>query len=93
MTPLQAGFLSGAITAGFLVLGLCLLRFWTATRERLFLAFAIAFWLMAANQAAPVLFGLARESAGGIYLLRLAAFLVIIVAIVSKNLRDRGRAG
>lgn len=43
-------FLSGLITAGFLVSGLFFIRFWVRSREPLFLAFAAAFMLLAANR-------------------------------------------
>jgi hypothetical protein len=80
-------FMSGAQTIGYLVAALFFLKFWRRTRDSLFAAFAAAFVLMAANQATPVLFGVPDEALGGVYLLRLAAFLLIIVAVVRKNLR------
>ncbi|MDF2766050.1 MAG: hypothetical protein K0S81_3044 [Rhodospirillales bacterium] len=79
-------FLAGAITMGHLAIGLFFLRFWRRTRDRLFLIFAFAFWLLAANQAAVALSNVPREEQSSIYLLRLAAFTLIILAIVSKNL-------
>lgn len=94
MTPSElSALVAGLLTAGFLVCGLFFLRFWARTHDRLFLAFAIAFWLIAANQAAPVVMGLDREDAAGVYLLRLGAFLLIIVAVLSKNLRRRSSLG
>jgi hypothetical protein len=89
--PLMVAFMGGATAVGCLVAGLFFLRFWTRTRDRLFLAFAVAFWLMAANQALPVLMSRSDEAVGGIYLLRLTAFLLIIGAILAKNLRKRPR--
>lgn len=80
-------FLGGAVTVGYLVAALFFLKFWRRTRDSLFAAFAAAFLLMAANQAVPVLFGIPDEALGGVYLLRLAAFLLIIMAILRKNLR------
>jgi hypothetical protein len=82
LVPLVAGALGTAA----LVVGVFFLRFWRRTKDSLFFAFAIAFWLMAVNQVAPVLLGVERENLGGIYLFRLAAFVLIIVAIVRKNL-------
>jgi len=91
MTPhtLAAGFVVGLISAGYLVGALFFLKFWRRTADRLFLAFAAAFVLMAANQAAPVLLGLPDEALGGVYLLRLAAFVLIIAAVLRKNLPRR----
>ena len=79
-------YVSGAITMGQLIAGLFFLRFWTRTRDRLFLAFAAAFWLLAINQGIIALAGIPREEQSWVYVLRLAAFLLIILAIVSKNL-------
>lgn len=82
-------FVSGALTVGYLMAGLFFLRFWARTRDRLFLAFAAAFALMATNQALPTLLNVHREEASWIYLLRLAAFCLIIAAILGKNLGGR----
>ena len=79
-------FLSGAITMGFLVCGMFFLRFWVRSRDSLFLSFAIAFWLLAAGQALLALTGIPIEERSWLYLIRLAAFLLIIVAILRKNL-------
>lgn len=80
-------FVSGLITMGFLVSGLFFLRFWVRTRDNLFAAFAAAFWLLAANQALLALSNLPVEERSWMYLLRLAAFAIIIVAIALKNRR------
>lgn len=82
-------FVAGAMAAGLAVVGLFFFRFWTRTGDRLFAAFAVAFWLMALNQMVA---GLSREAHvenSVAYLLRLAAFILIIVAVLAKN----GRAG
>ena len=80
-------FLAGAVTMGYLVAALFFLRFWTRSRDTLFLAFAGAFALLAVNQALVVLSGTPREEQGWIYLIRLLGYLLIIAAIVRKNLR------
>jgi hypothetical protein len=86
MTPyFPADFISGAITAGYLVLGLLFLRFWRRTQDVLFPHFAIAFWLLALNQAVASFSNTPESDSSAIYLIRLAAFLIIIVAIVRKN--------
>ncbi len=82
-----ADFVSGAITAGYLVLALLFLRFWRRTRDTLFGYFAVAFLLLAANQAGATLTRTGETESAWVYLVRLAAFLVIIAAIVGKNLR------
>jgi uncharacterized membrane protein len=78
-------FLSGAITMGFFVAGLFFLRFWKKTRDGLFLAFALAFWLLSLNQALLALADIPVEERSWLYLLRLAAFLLIIISIWRKN--------
>jgi hypothetical protein len=82
-------FIMGANALGFLVAALFFLRFWRRTRDLLFAAFSVAFFLMATNQALVALSGIPREEQAAIYLLRLAAFSLLIVAIVGKNLRAR----
>jgi hypothetical protein len=78
-------FLSGAITMGFLVAGLFFLRFWKRTHDRLFLTFALAFVLLGMVQALLALGNIPIEERSWIYLIRLAAFLLIIWSIVRKN--------
>lgn len=89
MTP-TTGFIVGMVTAGYAIAGVFFLNFWRRTRDSLFLVFALAFWLMALNQSLPVLLGVPREEQSGIYLLRLAAFVLIIAAILRKNMAGRG---
>ena len=85
--PIMAAFTAGALTLGWLAIGVFFLKFWRRTGDGLFLAFAVAFALLATNQAVPVLFGVPSDHQGYIYLLRLAAFLLIILAVLRKNLR------
>lgn len=82
-------FFSGAITMGFAVCGLFFWRFWRRTRDALFLYFAVAFWLLALGQALLALAGIPVEERSWIYLIRLGAFLLIILAIVRKNFGSR----
>ena len=81
-------FLSGAIVMGFLIAGLFFLRFWTRTREGLFLAFALAFWLLGLMQCLLVFADIPDEERSWLYLLRLAAFALILVSIALKNRRQ-----
>lgn len=80
-------FLSGALTMGFLVAGLFFLRFWKRTRDNLFVAFALAFWLLGLTQALLALSNIPVEERSWLYLLRLAAFALILVSIWRKNRR------
>ena len=86
-------FMSGMVTAGFLLAGLFFLKFWVRSRDVLFFIFAAAFWLLAANQVLLLILDLPREEQGWVYLLRLAAFALIVAAIIQKNLARRGRPG
>jgi uncharacterized protein DUF5985 len=63
----------------------CFTRFWRQTTDRLFGLFALAFALLGVNILLLAAINPAHESRHLIYLLRLAAFLVIIAAIVDKN--------
>jgi hypothetical protein len=83
--------LSGALLFSYLIAGIHFLRFWRRTRDRLFLHFAIAFWLFTLNQLAGSIPVVAIETAGYEYLLRVLGFIVILVAIVDKNLIPRQR--
>ena len=86
ITPIE-GLIAGALAAGYMVAGLFFLKFWRRTRDSLFLAFSAAFGLLALGSALPVMLGTPHEERGGIYLIRLAAFVLIIVAVLGKNLR------
>lgn len=86
MNASMNAFLAGLITMCFAAVGLCFARFWSLNRDPLFIAFAVAFWLLAANQALVGLSVVPREEASWIYLLRVAAFVVIAIAIIGKNL-------
>jgi hypothetical protein len=80
-------FLSGAVTFGFVVAGLFFLRFWRRTGDSLFLSFAAAFWLLGLAQALLALANIPVEERSGVFLLRLAAFGIILVSIWMKNRR------
>ncbi len=88
MTELYV-FLSGAVTTGFLVAGLFFLRFWRRTGDNLFVAFAFAFWLLGLTQALLALSNIPVEERSWLYLLRLAAFSLILVSIGLKNRHAR----
>jgi hypothetical protein len=79
-------FFSGAATVGYLVAAGFFLRYWRTTAERLFLIFAIAFGLLALNQGLAHVLRVVSEPNSFVYGLRALAFLLILVAIVDKNL-------
>jgi hypothetical protein len=90
-SPTVEFFVAGIMTAGYAMAGLFFLRFWWRTRDRLFAAFAWAFWLMALNQTVAGFSRHEHAENSAAYLLRLAAFALIMIAVLSKN-RGRGSA-
>jgi hypothetical protein len=86
-------FLSGALVTGYAVAGLFFLRFWKQSRDRLFALFALAFWVLAFQRLAlslslPSRLFHSEERAEGhiaFYVLRLLAFVLILIAILDKN--------
>jgi len=80
-------FFSGAVTAGYLVAAGFFWRFFRKTRDRLFGAFAAAFCFFALNQALVGLFHVATEPESLVYVLRIVGFVVLLAAILDKNLR------
>ena len=77
--------ISGALVTGYMVAALFFLRFHRETRDRLFLAFSVAFALLAVQRAALALVPGSERSDTLIYGLRLFAFVLILAAIVDKN--------
>ena len=80
-------FFAGFLAAGFLACGLFFFRFWRKSHDQLFIAFALAFLLLALQQVLVVFLGLPDEERAWIYLLRALAFVIIIAAIVRKNMQ------
>ena len=79
-------FLQGFATAGYLVCCLFFLRFWRRTRDRLFLSFSWAFFFLAVNQVLAWYLEAGDERTPYVYSLRVIGFILILVAIVDKNL-------
>lgn len=77
--------LRGANILSDFCIALFFLRFWLEKRDALFLLFSLAFLLMALSSLAVSILGGAGEFAPFAYSLRLAAFVLIIFAIVYKN--------
>lgn len=84
-------FMQGALTVCFMVAGAFFLRFWQQTHDRLFLFFALSFWIQAFTRIALSVVA-EHDARTFLYLLRLLAFGLILIAIVMKNL-DASRAG
>ena len=82
-------FLSGMVSMGFLTAALFFVRFWSKTKDGLFLAFGASFALLALPHLLPVLLATPAKEQSGYFLLRLAAFGLLIVAIIRKNMRSK----
>jgi hypothetical protein len=84
--------LVGAIALASFSIGLFFLRFWRSSGDRFFLFFAASFLLEGVNR---ILLGVSAgldENAADYYLIRLAAYCLIIVAVFDKNLnRDHDK--
>jgi uncharacterized membrane protein len=78
-------FLSGGVAIASAMIGVCFVRYWRRSGIRLFLFFAIAFYLLTIERVVLVIVNPDNEFAPYIYLIRLAAFLVIIAAIADQN--------
>ena len=84
-TILLNAFLSGAIALGFAVIAFRFQHFWIQTGVRLFNLFAVAFLLLSAERIIEVFAVVGNDAAPLLYLPRLSAFALIIVAIVNHN--------
>jgi len=78
---------AGAIAAGYALAGLFFLRYWRDTRDRLFLIFAAAFWVLAILRIA-LSYVNEDEILTYLYWGRLLAFVLILAAILDKNRRQ-----
>ena len=83
----MTGLLSGILIAEYAAIALCVAKFWSSSRDRLFLRFSGAFVVLAVQRCAIAMTQEILEQQAPLYLMRFAAFVVIIVAIVDKNRR------
>lgn len=84
--PLNA-ILVGAIVMAASVIALFFLRYWRQTRDRFFLYFALAFMLEAVQRLPGAMQPPGAPEAPLYYLIRLAAYGLILLAIIGKNRR------
>ena len=78
-------FCWGMLTVASLVASLFFVKYWKMSGDRLFAFFGLAFALLAGNWLTLAAIDPAFEARHVIYLLRLAAFVLILVGIVDKN--------
>ncbi len=82
-----SAFLWGAIAMGCFVSGLFFFRFWRLSRDRLFVLFGTAFWMLAVHWSALAVASVPDEARYSLYLIRLAAFVLILAGVIDKNRR------
>jgi hypothetical protein len=87
MAPLNV-FVLGAVVLGCTLATLFFLRFWRNTADRLFAGFAAAFALLGIHWTLVALTALTDEHRPLFYLVRLAAFVTVLLAIAEKNRRE-----
>ena len=84
-------FLWGALAMSSVIAALFFLRFWRESRDRLFVFFFLAFSMLASNWIGLAVMQSAAESRHKVLLLRLFAFVLIILGVIDKNRRTRLR--
>jgi hypothetical protein len=77
--------MSGALATGYAVAALFFLRFWRTLSDRLFLLFAAAFALLIVQRIGLTWTAVRGGATFGFYVLRLAAFLILLAGIIDKN--------
>ena len=78
-------FLSGCNAAMSAMAGLFFFRYAALTRDRFHLLWGISFFLLAVNWAVVGATTVQSEHQGDAYFFRLAAFVIIAIAIIDKN--------
>ena len=78
-------FLGGAIMIAYAVAGLFFFKFWKKSRDRFYAIFASAFWVLAINRIMLAEVSTSAEGTPIYYVVRVFAFLLIVLAIVDKN--------
>ncbi|HEY6877836.1 MAG TPA: DUF5985 family protein [Polyangiales bacterium] len=82
-------FTWGGVAAMSLVAALLFLRFWVDSRDRLFAGLAGGFAMLSVNYVALAWLQPDDETRHLVYLVRLLAFTLILVAVIDKNVRAR----
>jgi hypothetical protein len=77
----------GALATCGMIVGLFFIRYWHLTKDRFFGFFALAFVALSANWITLGAFSPEAEHRDYAYVIRLVAFLAIIVGIIDKNRR------
>ncbi len=82
-------FIDGVLMTMFLVSAVFFVRYWRGSGDRLYAMFALAFFILGTNRVLLALYSHAiapvQEHLVVLYSVRLAAFLIILAAILDKN--------
>ena len=81
-------FLYGAACLASLAISLFFFLFWKRSRDRLFALFGAAFLILSAERIILATMHAQNEFVPYVYVIRLLAFVVIIIAIIDKNRRS-----
>ncbi|HYI46180.1 MAG TPA: DUF5985 family protein [Actinomycetota bacterium] len=81
-------FLSGVIATLSATAGLMFWKYWRQARDRLFSFFSGAFFLLSLHYVLLTFNPRDGETRPYLYLIRLAAFVSIIVGVIDKNRKD-----
>lgn len=77
--------LRGVVLMGCIIVGLFFLRFWRDSRDRFFALFALAFWALGISYIQIDIVTAASDWRPYVFIIRLIAFALILVAIAVKN--------
>jgi hypothetical protein len=80
-------FLQGAASMAATIAGVLFLTYWRDSRDRLFLFFALAFWMLGINWILVAAIAPSAEHRHWFHAIRLVAFAFIIMGILDKNRR------
>lgn len=78
-------FISGYLALGYGVASLFFVRFWRDTGDRLFALFASAFALLVVQRLVLDYAADSQHETTWAYVVRLLAFVLILIAIIDKN--------
>jgi hypothetical protein len=78
-------FTSGLLMMGCLVAAAFFFRFWRRTGDRFFFLFGFGWLLLGGERLGLAIINAPEEPRVGMYFIRLAGFLLILIAIIDKN--------
>ncbi len=82
-------FLWGALAMTSVIASIFFMRYFRLTRDRLFVFFSVAFLVIALNWIGLAIADPSIETRHQVYVLRLLAFVLILIGIIDKNRRGK----